>query len=287
MIPTNPIRIGLISDTHMPERWMALPTAVFHTFTNIDLLLHAGDVGELWVLDQLSTIAPVIAVHGNDDTADAQRELPSQQIITIAGQRLLLWHSHYPNREEEMASRRVDDSLQQKLRRTVQQAHRAGASIAVFGHWHIPLVAVLDGVTVINPGAIASGNPFTRQLVQSVAILEMADENCHVTHYNLAASERPYILPTDIYATFPANAQHYEATLLAPDLDALPHARLWDIIHLDAERLHAAVLRVAHRCWAGEQSHITRAHLLAEVQQDPTIADDIKNQVTQRLEALS
>jgi putative phosphoesterase len=286
MIAANSIRIGLISDTHMPERWAVLPTAVFSTLAHVDLLLHAGDVGELWVLDQLSAIAPVIAVHGNDDTAAAQRELPAQQIITIAGQRILLWHSHYPDRAEEMASRRVDQSLQQKLRRTVQQAQRAGASIAVFGHWHIPLVAVLDGVTVINPGAIASGNPFTRQLVQSVASLEIADRKSQVTHYNLAASERPYTPPTDIQATFPANALFYEDSLLAPDLDAMPHARLWDIIHLDAERLHAAVLRVAHRCWVGELSHFNRTHFLTEVQQDPTIADDIKAQVAQKLETL-
>ena len=90
MIAATPIRIGLISDTHMPERCAALPTAVFSTLANVDLLLHAGDVGELWVLDQLSAIAPVIAVHGNDDTAAAQRELPFQQIITAAGRRILL-----------------------------------------------------------------------------------------------------------------------------------------------------------------------------------------------------
>ena len=185
-----------------------------------------------------------------------------------------------------MASRRMDQSLQQKLRRTVQQAHRAGASIAVFGHWHIPLVAVLDGVTIINPGALASGNLFTRQLVQSVAVLELDHECCHISHYNLADPERPYMPPTDTCADFPANAVHYQATILFPDLDLLPQSLLWDIIHLDRERLYAAVLRVAHRCWAGELSHITRAHFLAEVQQDPTIADDIKAQVAQKLEAL-
>jgi hypothetical protein len=148
-------------------------------------------------------------------------------------------------------------------------------------------VAVLDGVTVINPGAIASGNPFTRQLVQSVAILALdGDGRATITHYNLADPERPYTPPTDIQATFPANALFYEDSLLAPDLDAMPHARLWDIIHLDAERLHAAVLRVAHRCWVGDLSHFNRTHFLTEVQQDPTIADDIKAQVAQKLETL-
>jgi putative phosphoesterase len=68
-------RIGLISDTHMPQRCAALPDAVFDALKGVDLILHAGDVGELWVLDHLSTIAPVVAVHG---TVGAQ-------LLTTAG----------------------------------------------------------------------------------------------------------------------------------------------------------------------------------------------------------
>ena len=108
----NPDRVqaclGLISDTHMPQRCAALPQVLADVFRGVDLFLHAGDVGELWVLDQLSAIAPVIAVHGNDDTVDAQRELPYQQIITIGGQRLLLYHSHHPDHDQEMAMRQDD-----------------------------------------------------------------------------------------------------------------------------------------------------------------------------------
>src|SRR5438477_1199118 len=72
--------LGLVSDTHMPERCRALPPALFEVLLGVDLLLHAGDVGELAVLDRLSATAPVIAVHGNDDTEEAQRELPYQLI---------------------------------------------------------------------------------------------------------------------------------------------------------------------------------------------------------------
>src|SRR5687768_11958359 len=73
-------RFGLISDTHMPERCPVLPTALNDVFRGVDLILHAGDLGELSVLDRLGAIAPVVAVHGNDDTAEAQRELPYQQV---------------------------------------------------------------------------------------------------------------------------------------------------------------------------------------------------------------
>ena len=153
--------VGLISDTHMPLRRRTLPPVLFDVLRGVDFLLHAGDVGELWVLDQLSAIAPVFAVHGNDYTDDAQRELPFQQIITIAGQRILLWHSHFPNWEEEMAFRQ-DDDLYRSLQRSIDQAQRAGAKVVVFGHWHIPLVYQNGELLIINPGALASGNEFTR-----------------------------------------------------------------------------------------------------------------------------
>lgn len=110
-LPAERVRacVGLISDTHMPQRLAALPSAVFSVFQGVDLLLHAGDVGNLAVLDQLSTIAPVIAVHGNDDTPEAQTALPYQQVITVHGQRILLWHSHFPDRVDELYSRRHDE----------------------------------------------------------------------------------------------------------------------------------------------------------------------------------
>ena len=287
MTHSQTIRIGLISDTHMPERWAALPTAVFHLFKDADLLLHAGDVGELWVLDQLSAIAPVVAVHGNDDTVAAQRELPYHQTITIAGQRILLWHSHYPDHIDEMHDRQPGWTLHQKLGRMVGRAQRAGATICVFGHWHIPLVSQQDNVMLINPGAIASGNPFTRQLVQTVALLELkSNGHSQVTHFNLAQPERSYVLPTDLDLGFPPNFVHFNGTLLAPDLAHLPHNCLWEIIHLDRTHLYPTVLRVAHRCWSGQRAYLTRADLINEIEQDPTIMPKIKAKAIEAINQL-
>lgn len=281
------VRIGLISDTHMPQRWAELPTAVFELFQDVDLILHAGDVGELWVLDKLSSIAPVVAVHGNDETPDAQRELPYQQIITVAGQRILLWHSHFSDRVDEMTDRLVDWPLRQKLGRMVGRAQRAGATICVFGHWHIPLVCQQEGVTVINPGAIASGNPFTRQLVQTVALLEVAENGrLHLTHHNLAEPERPYLPPTDLDASFTPNLTQFSRTILAPDLAHLPPQRLWEIIHLDSRHLYPAILRAAHRCWSGERPYLTRADLIAEIQQDPAIIPQTQSQAIEAITQL-
>src|SRR5579859_7066991 len=164
-IPVSAVQacLGLISDTHMPQRCDALPGVLNDLFCGVDLILHAGDVGELWVLDQLSAIAPVIAVHGNDETPDAQRELPYQQVIMIGGQRIVLCHSHHPDRATEM-SLREDDMWQPKLERLLDFGRRPAATIVVFGHSHISMTYTQDKILLVNPGAIASGSAVARQL---------------------------------------------------------------------------------------------------------------------------
>lgn len=270
--------IGLISDTHIPHRLAALPPALFSIFQGVDLLLHAGDVGQLTVLDQLSAIAPVIAVHGNDDTAEAQRELPYQQVIPIHGQRLLLWHSHFPDRIDEMDSRRHDDFLPQ-LDRSIARARRCGARVVVFGHWHIPLVYETPDVMVINPGALASGNPFTRQLRQTVALLFLRDDGQpFVSHVDLAAPERIYTPVTDWSVSFSTAALPYSASILEPLLERnLPYLRA-QFTAFGFDQAMVPWLRVAHRCWAGQQAMITLADLLHEVRTDAELSPSRKAQ---------
>ena len=65
------MRIGLISDTHIPEACEHLPAPVFAAFAGVDLVMHAGDVYVNRVLDELAQIAPVIAALGNGDGSPA------------------------------------------------------------------------------------------------------------------------------------------------------------------------------------------------------------------------
>jgi putative phosphoesterase len=204
-------RLGLISDTHMPRRCAELPAAVFDVLRGVDLLLHAGDVGELWVLDRLSAIAPVIAVHGNDETAEAERELPYRQLVVAGGARILLTHGHYPDRAAEMASRE-DDAWEPKLARRAAMGRRAGARVVVFGHTHIPMAVARDGVLLVNPGAIASPNPATQQRIQTVAILFIRDDGApFVTHVDLSHPDRPFAPRIDWQAGFRAAHARFTA----------------------------------------------------------------------------
>ena len=60
-------RLGLIADTHIPEARAQLWPQVFDAFAGCDAILHAGDIHELWLLDQLERVAPVFAARGNGD----------------------------------------------------------------------------------------------------------------------------------------------------------------------------------------------------------------------------
>ena len=61
------VRLGLLADTHIPEARAQLWPQVFDAFAGCDAILHAGDIHELWLLDQLEQVAPVFAARGNGD----------------------------------------------------------------------------------------------------------------------------------------------------------------------------------------------------------------------------
>ncbi len=268
--------IGIISDTHMPERWKRIPTAVSQIFKGVDLVLHAGDVGELWVLDELSAIAPVIAVHGNDETAVAQRELPVQQIIPINGTRILLWHSHYVNRVDELHTRR-SDSMLEACRRVVGRGKSAGAKLVIFGHWHTPLIFEEDGIMIANPGAIASGNLFRQQMIQTVALLfVLKNGRFHITHVNVADPKRPYHPPTDIEAGFLHNLGVYGRSILSPELEAIK-SNFNPLFHLNREAFLDAFLPLSHQVYEGKKEFIVLDDVM-EAFKSAEIKEEVRKQ---------
>ncbi len=254
--------LGILSDTHMPLRWPELPPTLFTALASVDLLLHAGDVGELWVLDELSQIAPVVAVHGNDETAEATAQLPFQQVLSVAGRRILLWHSHYPDRAEELASRKVD-RWGNILGRTAQQAQTAGATIGILGHLHVPFVRDYQGITIINAGALASGNFLTRQSPQTVARLYLLEGGgLYVTHIDLASGDvhRPRV---DWDKPFSDALNYTSISIVVPD-DEKAVVQLNRQIYEADPAGHGEILRtVALPCWLGERDHFTLRELQA------------------------
>lgn len=275
------ITIGLISDTHLPDRCRALPPAVFEALDGVDLILHAGDVGAVSVLDELSALAPVVAVHGNDEMAGAPDVLPSQQVIMLAGQRLLLYHGHHPDRAEEMASRAVD-AWPPKLARWAGMARRVGASILVYGHTHIPWTVQFDGVWLINPGAIAAGAHTMRQRVQTVARLTLNAAGApHITYLDLSDLSQPYHPAVDVYAGFTAAIN--QELIATPDFEAHRRWFFEEIYPIAPEPLLDALRRVMYRCLDGDVPLMTIPLVVTEILADPAIPADAKTQVIARL----
>ena len=181
-------RIGLISDTHFQELLFAVPERLAQVWGPVDMILHAGDVGDLSVLDQLGQLAPVVAVHGNDEPETTKRDLPEQQLLMIGGARVLLWHSHFPDPVIEQANRK--GNWGPKLDRMAARTREVGAQVLVYGHTHVPAINQHSGVILYNPGAVASGTIFKRQSPQTVGRLRvLAGGAIEMEHLDLATGQ--------------------------------------------------------------------------------------------------
>lgn len=91
------MRIGVIADTHIPVVAGKLPDEVFAQFRGVDMILHAGDLVTIKVLDSLSKLSKTIAVQGNMDYLDARNALPVKTVVE-AGKFLLSLHRPPRNR---------------------------------------------------------------------------------------------------------------------------------------------------------------------------------------------
>ena len=88
------MRIGLISDTHIPTAGSDLWPQVYEALRGVDLIMHAGDLHDTIVLDWLEELAPVLAVSGNGDYGGWQRTEPptdprlrESRVLTLEGPR--------------------------------------------------------------------------------------------------------------------------------------------------------------------------------------------------------
>jgi hypothetical protein len=132
------MQIAVISDTHMPKRGRRLGEDCIARLRAADLIIHAGDLITLEVLEHLRRYAPVKAVHGNVDDAAARAALPAVATLTAEGTRMTIVHDAGPARGRlaRLRSRFPD------------------ADAVIFGHSHLPLhERADDGFQIFNPGS--------------------------------------------------------------------------------------------------------------------------------------
>jgi len=138
--------IGVISDTHGLVR----PQAI-EALEGVDMILHAGDVGNQEVLDTLNEIAPVVAVRGNNDKGEWAESLPDWEVVEIGNVSIYMLHD----------VKEIDISP-------------AGSfQVVVSGHSHKPAIEERRGVLYVNPG---SAGPRRFTLPVSVAHLRVVGD---------------------------------------------------------------------------------------------------------------
>ena len=209
--------IGLIADTHYQDRLFSLPPGLEKWWEDADLILHAGDVGDLSVLDELGKIVPTVAVHGNDEPEGTKHDLPEQQLVTLSRSRILVWHSHYPDPLEEKRNR--PGPWRPKLARIARRAQDVNAQVVVYGHTHVPIVHHQQGVVIVNPGALAAGSYFTRQVIRTVAKLQVhADGNFSISHYNVDAGQEVTLAEVNQDEEFDRLGGQYQDWIVEPGM---------------------------------------------------------------------
>ena len=165
------MRIGLISDTHIPEACEHLPAHVFDVFSGVDLVMHAGDVYVNRVLDELAQIAPVIAALGNGDEGldghrfklDPDARVKTAHLLEIEGLRVGLAH----------ALPTPDETSEQVFAKAMELHFGGRVDVLVIGHSHLEGVVRFGATLVVNPGSATLPHNLV-DVPGTVGILEIA-----------------------------------------------------------------------------------------------------------------
>src|SRR5262245_22725677 len=140
--------IGVVSDTHG-----LLRPEVLNAFKGVSLILHAGDIGSPEVLRELRSLAPVIAVRGNNDKDNWARRIPEAELVHSGKVSIYIVH----------------DVKDMNMKPPAEKVH-----VVISGHSHQPIVEERDGVLFLNPG---SAGPRRFKLPISVARLIIKDRS--------------------------------------------------------------------------------------------------------------
>ncbi len=151
------MKIGVISDTHIPKAALDLPEVIYNEFVNVDLILHAGDFVEMWVLGKLQKLAPVKAVYGNMDMFDVREMLPPKKVIELGHYRIGLMHGWGSS-----------NGLEERVRSEFQNP-----DVIVYGHSHRPANHMKDGILFFNPGTAIG---YSSNGVHTLGVLNVGDE---------------------------------------------------------------------------------------------------------------
>ena len=193
------MKIGLISDTHIPEAMPELWPHIFEVFDGVECILHAGDIHDIRVIDQLHEIAPTYAARGNGDDGSGGRSvqpadprLQETWLLELNGFRVGL--THYIPMPEMPPSLTVSKWIDKLY-------PQARPDVLVYGDTHVEQIDVFDGVLCVNPGSPTFPHNLNTQL-GTIGFLDLSgptpDASIHqltetgIEPFDWAASRRPW-----------------------------------------------------------------------------------------------
>ncbi|NMO96292.1 metallophosphoesterase family protein [Paenibacillus lemnae] len=156
---SQPFKIGVLSDTHMPRMAKKLPQVLIEGLAGCDLIIHAGDWVDWSVYEALSELAQVVGVSGNGDPEDMVDHFGLSKVIEIQGKIIGIVHGH--------------GTRGSTVSRAIQTfEHLDRIDCIIFGHSHIPVLREENQILLFNPG---SPTDKRKQDRYSFGILEIAE----------------------------------------------------------------------------------------------------------------
>ena len=176
------MRIGLISDTHIPEARPHLWPQVLAAFRDVDCIFHAGDVHEFYVLDELQTVAPVYAARGNGEDGSGGRPVQPQDprvkyawLLEFEGVKVGLTH-YVP-----VPERPPNFTLARWIQRFFPDER---PDVIVSGDTHVERITRLHDVLCVNPGSATYPHNYDTQL-GTIGFLEIQDGRAEASVWQL------------------------------------------------------------------------------------------------------
>jgi len=153
------MKIGVISDTHISIDAKDIPPEILEEFKSADMIIHAGDLVDLAVLDELHRVCKdVKAVCGNMDPQEVRNKLPKKELIVIGNFRIGVMHGWGP------ADKLID---------MMSEAFKSDkVNLIIFGHSHQAMNIRKDGIVYFNPG---SPTDTVYAAYKSFGIIEISD----------------------------------------------------------------------------------------------------------------
>lgn len=154
------MKIGVIADTHIPDRAKDIPPQILEAFKGVDMIIHAGDFVDLSVLDKLKTVCRDIkAVWGNMDPYEVRKGLPEREIVRVGNYSIGIAHGYGP-------PNKLIDLLTEIFK-------EENINIIIFGHSHSAINKKKGNILYFNPG---SPTDKIFALYNSYGIIEINDK---------------------------------------------------------------------------------------------------------------